>query len=824
MVRPSRAWLAALVAVVFLGLAQGAIAQQQIEVDRDLGRPRPGPEVVDLLEPTKNVLSGRSWLLVEGIDPGLTQRPGWDPLTRLAWDDLNLTLTQPGTPLYTSPSARLQAAGGATLVPFRDPAPAFSRDLLVTRDLSRIPFQTEPHLAVNPDDPDHLVLGVIDFNFPTISSYVSIDGGATWEGPRQVPFLLDDRVSGGDPVVGFDRAGNVYFAGISIGIEEFSFGPVVAFTQVSSIVVTGSEDGGFTWQDTVSTARSGVDTRDLRLDPLGRLRGTISLSFLDKPWMKVGPHHEDPDRDVVYLTYTDFEVLHEILWIGEVPTFLPKSVETTIRLVKSEDGGKTWTDPVAVSPTVARTFGEVQQPEGLPTGAATTKRTVQGSQPVIGPDGTVYVAWLDSTDDGSMEGQAQISMASSTDGGRSFSSPVVAASFEEIGFRPRNAFFRYWGGSFPQVAAGPEGDLYIAYTARPGDPSGDDGDIYLVRSSDGGRSWAEPARLNDDDGNALQFFPAIDVGPDGAVHVMWGDMRDDSSASRYHIYYTRSDDQGESWGFELEELDLEVGDARVTDFASNPNFGFPNGLFIGDYFSLKATEEDVYMTWADTRLGEFGPINQKIGFTRQRPIRSPEIFISPAAGPGGQGITVQGFDYQPDLNVFIQLEDATIATARTDENGFFETRMFVPVAGEGDQSLRVVDDSGNAATTSFFTEFGFGDIQDVVGIGEILSDNPRADELFQELSDVQAALQDSDPEGSSVPDVVWLVVGMLLMAVLGGGAFLLLQHRKTRAAPAAESLSSENPGSKSASHSGEESGGDRPDAPERATDGDGGAS
>jgi hypothetical protein len=65
---------------------------------------------------------------------------------------------------------------------------------------------------------------------------------------------------------------------------------------------------------------------------------------------------------VIYLTYTHFETLYEILWIGEVPTFLPTAMETTIRLVRSEDGGETWSDPVAVSPTVTRAFGEVEQP------------------------------------------------------------------------------------------------------------------------------------------------------------------------------------------------------------------------------------------------------------------------------------------------------------------------------------------------------------------------------------------------------------------------------------------------------------------------------
>ena len=117
------------------------------------------------------------------------------------------------------------------------------------------------------------------------------------------------------------------------------------------------------------------------------------------------------------------------------------------------------------------------------------------------------------------------------------------------------------------------------------------------------------------------------------------------------------------------------------------------------------------MTWADTRLGEFGGYNQKIGFARQRAIRSPDIFVSPSAGPGGESVTIQGFNFQPDMNVMVQLGDATIATARTNSDGRFTTGIYIPVTGEGAQDIRVFDESGNFASTSFYTEFGFGNIE-----------------------------------------------------------------------------------------------------------------
>jgi hypothetical protein len=704
MLKFGRARLSAI--VVFLVCLLAGIGAVYADVNLPTS-PKKGPvgTITDLLAPVKNMLSGRPWLMLEGIDPGLRRKPEWSSLTGLDWSSLNL-----GSQMSGMTGAPAMQAVGGFLVPFRSAAPAFSRDVLISRDYSSIPIQTEPHIAAHPDDPDHAVVGMIDYNFPSITSYVTLDGGSTWEGPYQVGYLPDDLGSGGDPVVGFDRDGNVYMCTISIGEEEFSIGPVVTSSLVSSIAVARSDDGGFTWPTIVSTDRSDVELSEQQIDPSGRLRGNVSIGFLDKPWLTVGRHPTDRNRDVVYVTYTDFEIYYQILYTGELPLLLSREMASTIKLVVSEDGGLTWSDPIAVSPTVRRVFGSVDNPPSAP-GMFGSDRVVQGSRPVVDRYGNLYVSWIDSTDDGSMEGLGEIYVTRSSDGGKTFSTPVNAAVYNEIPFRPRNAYFRYWASAFPRLAAGAGGELYLVFTARPAEKLRDDGDVFFIRSFDRGKTWSNPERLNDDDGDNLQFFPEVDVDPEGVIHVMWGDMRDDPIQTSYHIYYTQSDDRGNSWGFEVPELNYKTRDTRVTDFPSNPNRGFPNGLFIGDYFSLEATGDDVYMVWADSRLGEFGGINQKIGFTRQRAIRSPDIFVSPSAGPGGQSITVQGFNFQPNMSIIVQLQDATIATSRTNAEGRFTAGIFVPVTGEGPQSLRVFDESGNFASTSFYTEFGFNNIE-----------------------------------------------------------------------------------------------------------------
>ncbi|MGD9712680.1 MAG: hypothetical protein AB7V46_11500 [Thermomicrobiales bacterium] len=70
-------------------------------------------------------------------------------------------------PFYVSvagANANTGGGGSAQQVPFRNPAPAFSRNLLISRNFGYSPFQTEPHIAVNPLDPDHIVAALIDYN------------------------------------------------------------------------------------------------------------------------------------------------------------------------------------------------------------------------------------------------------------------------------------------------------------------------------------------------------------------------------------------------------------------------------------------------------------------------------------------------------------------------------------------------------------------------------------------------------------------------------------------------------------------------------------
>ena len=671
-----------------------------------------------LLEPIRNQLGGASWAAASGYDPRLWSVPtGGAARNVVDWNAYS--------------GAPAAAPGGVAYqpqVPFRSAAPAFSRNQIVTRQLGLFPLQTEPHIAVNPNDPEHLVLGVIDYNFPSMSTYVTFDGGETWDGPNQVDYFQEDVSAAGDPVVAFDRDGNVYMVSISLGFEEYRLGTLVSFAEISSMVVSKSDTDGESWSDAISTARSTIETFSLP-DETGRERGQVAIDFLDKPWIAVGPHPDDPARDVIYLTYTEFKTRYSTLYADELPFLTSPVTETTIRMVRSEDEGATWSEPVAVSPTVFQAEGasEEDEGEGRASGAETQNddgeggggtqeegesavgaqnQTVQGSQPQVLSNGTLVVAYLDTTNDGVQEGLSRIMVGKSTDRGQTFETSQ-AGVFRELHFRPRNATFRYWGAAFPQMTVGPKDEIYVATTALPPDKPTDDGDIYLMRSLDQGATWDPPVRLNQDDTDRPQFFPALDVSPDGRLHAMWGDMRDDPDEARYHIYYTQSLDQGVTFGFDNPEIGLSVPDTRATDFASNSLRGFPGGRFLGDYFAIAATDEDAYLVWADTRLGEFGGPNQQIGFARRQAIAPPQLFLNPPSGPAGTDVMIQGFGFQPNSSIVIDVGGIPITNLRTNERGEFQTTVYMPVTGEGSRDVRAFDETGNVATIAFYTDVGF---------------------------------------------------------------------------------------------------------------------
>jgi hypothetical protein len=400
-------------------------------------------------------------------------------------------------------------------------------DVLVNQDTAAAP-QNETSIAVDPNNANRVVASANDYVSRTWSctidgtpcsalgdaysgTYFSNDGGQTWCCTSTDPDHLGTLIpgvtrltggiydAGGDPAVAFDSRGHVFYAGL--GFNRTSAPNTVAVNK-------GTFDAGGTlsWSAPVF------------------INPTTSPSTLnDKEWIAVDSHVSSAFRDNVYVTWTRFK------FNGSTGAY----TQSPIFFVRSTDGGATFSIPKAISGNVL--YG-------------------QGSRPVVGPDGTLYVFWHGSTRLASLNSTYVVK---STDGGATFSSPIAISKLTDSALL-KNTIFR--NNSFPAAAAAPNGDLYATWTTEAqnagtpnyaGDPTcapwlgASTATCHSVavysKSTNGGSTWSAPTPVfasatqvpdgypvtqpNGDTFDAPstlpveQIFPAAAVAPNGRVYL-----------------------------------------------------------------------------------------------------------------------------------------------------------------------------------------------------------------------------------------------------------------------------------------------------------------
>ena len=128
-------------------------------------------------------------------------------------------------------------------------------------------------------------------------------------------------------------------------------------------------------------------------------------------------------------------------------------------------------------------------------------------------NGGVYVAWVEHVD----KKEANVMIQPFTKEGR----PVG----EKVRVNPQPGQATAWRGDPPSVATGPDGTLYVVWTARVPVPEGNPTFIYLSASRDNGRTFAPPVKVNDDNTPTSHGMHSIAVDKSGQVYVAWLDER-----------------------------------------------------------------------------------------------------------------------------------------------------------------------------------------------------------------------------------------------------------------------------------------------------------
>lgn len=353
--------------------------------------------------------------------------------------------------------------------------------------------EVEPRADVNPLDARDIV-GIYqqdrwsDGGARGLVTSVSRDGGASW---HRVVVPGFTRCSGGaydrasDPWVSFSPNGVLYSISLSFDV----------FDPHNAIVVSKSTNGGETWGAPTEVAADDTDALDkesITADPLdSHFAYAVWDEFLPPPGK---PHHDSKGKHA-----DDFVQ----------PAFFSRTT----------DGGRTWEPPhVLYDPgTNAGTIGSIIN---------------------VLPNGDLVDGYLGFDSKGKNGGNTEVTVIRSTDRGSTWQKPTVVSpvdtAYSNSGPTDPDTGHGIRGGELPDFAVDrTSGALYAVW--EDDRPITGVGSIFFSQSTDGGKHWSSPVKINRTPpnipaGDQTAFTPTVKVAANGQVGVTYYDLRNNTPA------------------------------------------------------------------------------------------------------------------------------------------------------------------------------------------------------------------------------------------------------------------------------------------------------
>ena len=434
--------------------------------------------------------------------------------------------------------------------------------------------QSETFTTANPDDPSQVVVAYNDsrgrnFNPINISgASFSTDGGNT--------FTRLTKANGQSP---FDN----------------TFGdPVILYHKPSGTWVTVWLDGACGGQGLGGYKSTTPDDPNSWTHFCGFNEGSADR---ESGWADNNP--SSPFFGRLYVSWNDFN-----------------AANANIFVINSTDGGATWSSPVMVSTQ------------------ATFVRDVQITGDLAG-SGAIYVAGMDEGGGGFPHNDTNL-IFKSTDGGATWSNTYTGTPFPGPGVTAVgyfacmfNDFGGYWRHEGWGEPAAVNNFVHLVYSQQgaPGDP----GDVYYIRSTDGGVTFGAPLKLNTDSTTRPQWQANLSVSPTGTLLATWYDAREsancvagDPGTPCYRMWSRKSNDNGASW------LPDDMLSDVVTPLPAQPDPGI-QPTYAGDYDYGSAIASKHLTSWTDGRVTISGT-SQQDAFTDRDLVGFSVTTADPACG------------------------------------------------------------------------------------------------------------------------------------------------------------------------------------------------
>jgi len=230
------------------------------------------------------------------------------------------------------------------------------------------------------------------------------------------------------------------------------------------------------------------------------------------------------------------------------------------------------------------------------------------------------------------------------------------------------AYWRHMGWGEPAAL---NGVVHLVY-AQHGTGS-DPGDVYYIRSTDGGVTFGTPFKLNTDSTTRAQCQPSLSAATDGSLFATWYDERETDSCTKgnpavpcYRKWGRKSTDNGVSWLAEMPFSDVvsplpdQVDPGIVATYAGDCDYG-------------SSVLNQHLHAWVDGRVTINGSSQQDAFFDREpsgtgtpTPTPTPMSCSVSTAGCGGVVFT-------PPINFTVNVSDpvdpATVQASDFTVNG-----------------------------------------------------------------------------------------------------------------------------------------------------------
>ena len=488
--------------------------------------------------------------------------------------------------------------------------------------------QAEEVVAINPTNPKNLVAGQNDsrVGYNQCGFDYSFDGGVTW-GDQLPPFTQYVFPNGhnldfcSDPGATFDSKGNAYIVGIGLSLDGLDSALLIA--------KSNAPNGGAFFHSTVPDPFQ--EYRDV---PLGVAASDESETIAnDKELLVADASNKSPKKDNVYVTWTRFNF----------DTGQGVGADSPIYFSQSTDGGATWSTGIEISGS-SQTYCTVGSGEQNPNACDQD----QGSDPIVGKDGTVYVGFGNGNVPGAGMGQHLVvscpptkdcsdpaSWTAPGKAGDDFGLQPVSSGTDQTSGCPNgrqclppNGYRMddFVEGSISVTAAGTlffvwadgrnigENCQGIYQNAQP--PCNND--VFYSYSMDGGKTFSSTYNLTADPtkfGDSAQWMPWGAVTPDG--QTLWVAFYD-----RHHrnCEFSGCNDITLLKVTNAATSEPTVVPQRITT-SSMPNLVVANNPvqagFLGDYMwvAVAGNGSAPYIVWADTR-GLGGAVEEDLYFAR----------------------------------------------------------------------------------------------------------------------------------------------------------------------------------------------------------------